>query len=145
MKTDFNPRQKAINAIRKLWKNSPMRKLALDMACLNPHETVKKRKYHCEICQKSFYAQHIEVDHLQACSHDSLDIFLRKQMCGIVRIKKSVYPLEKLVCEMYNGETDILENVVHLNLQVLCLDCHKEKTNKDKALLREVKKKGKKV
>ncbi|HAT77167.1 MAG TPA: hypothetical protein DCS19_10090 [Flavobacterium sp.] len=145
MKTDFNPKQKSINAIRKLWKNSPMRKLAMDLACLNSHEAVKKRKYRCEKCKQNFYAQHIEIDHLEASSHDSIDVFLRKQMCGVVKIKKSMNPLEKLVCEMYNGETLLLEDVVKTHLQVLCLDCHKEKTNQDKALLREVKKKGKKV
>jgi len=141
MKTNFSPKSQAISAMRKIWRNSPLRKCALEMNCATPFEIQKKRLYKCGVCKKVFLAQQIEVDHKNACPHDDLDFFLDSMLCEIVKIKKGQDdPMHLWVCELKNGECDLLENIINENLQILCIDCHKEKTKADRKKISDEKK-----
>lgn len=133
MKTDFNVKTKMISSIRKIWKHSPLRKAALEMNCLNPHEIQKKRLYKCEKCGKNFYAQHIEIDHVGSSKHTSYDRFLSSMMCGIVKIPKGQKgETREWFAILESGHSMKLEELVVMNLMCLCLDCHKQKTKEER-------------
>jgi len=133
MKSDFIVKTKMIAAIRKIWRNSPLRKCALEMHCATPFEIQKKRLYKCDACKKVFLAQQIEVDHIKATSHDSYDVFTDRMLCGISKIKKNQEgDMADWLVITKDGFIEKLSDIVCLNLRVLCLDCHKKKTQNER-------------
>jgi 5-methylcytosine-specific restriction endonuclease McrA len=104
------------SAIRKLWKNCPLKKLALDLACVDMKQPVKQRMYVCNICKNTFRVFDVEIDHLAAAPlKENLDERIKRLFLNFSTIDEST-PIEETVKE---------------HLQCLCNNCHKIKTKEE--------------
>jgi 5-methylcytosine-specific restriction endonuclease McrA len=112
------------SAIRKVWKNCPLKKLALDLACVDIKQPVKQRMYVCNICKNTFRVFDVEIDHLVAApAKENLDEKIKRLFLNFSTIDEST-PIEALVKE---------------NLQCLCNACHRNKTKEENKLRRSKK------
>jgi hypothetical protein len=104
------------SAIRKIWQRSPLKKRTLELACVDSSVPVKQRMYKCELCLKEFRVFDVEVDHRVASpSNESLDQRVNRLFCGFSTI----------------NDEDNIDDIIKLNLQCLCNNCHKEKTKEE--------------
>jgi len=124
-KATWNRDGKITSAIRKIWRTSPMKVLALEMACVDSSQPVRKRLYKCAICGGEFVAQLCDVDHKVEGKGEEWGVFIERIFLGISKV---TYTPEGH--PMVDGES--LESYVTDHLDVLCIDCHKDKTTKAK-------------
>ena len=122
----WNLKGKLTSAIRKIWRTSPLKQLALKLACSNPEAPVRERLYKCSCCNGEFLAQSVDINHKKdAERNEMLVTFVSRLFCGI----DSVWYLEDgTPMTDYAGHEVKLEEVVKRHLNVMCLKCHKALT-----------------
>jgi 5-methylcytosine-specific restriction endonuclease McrA len=122
-KKPWNLDAKITAAIRKLWKQSPMRLMALSFALINPEAKAHLRKYRCARCQGEFHQAAVEVNHKSgAVFNETWDEFIFRMFCGITNI----WYCDTLAC--VGGTMNSPEPIVREHLEVLCKECHSEAT-----------------
>jgi 5-methylcytosine-specific restriction endonuclease McrA len=101
------------SGLRAKWNRYPLKWEVLRNAARQAVITARGRKseYQCAKCYKWWSAKEVTVDHVIPCgslkSYDDLPAFVERLFCPIG------------------------------NLQVLCMECHKEKTKADREALKE--------
>lgn len=122
-KKPWNLDAKITAAIRKLWKQSPMRAMALSLALIDPNVKSHLRKYRCARCEGEFHQAAVEVNHKSgAMYNETWDEFILRMFCGV----SNVWYCDTLAC--IGGSLEGLEPVVKDHLEVLCKECHAEAT-----------------
>lgn len=120
----WNLRTKIITALRKIWRNSPLRTAALQNACVDPSKPVRYRTYKCSNCGKDYLIQLIDVDHIVSNQNKtvSYDTWIETIFLGVktINIKDGKHTIDNVD----------LNDFVKNHLQVLCVHCHREKTKK---------------
>ena len=124
----------ATKALRKLWRNSPMRVHFLNLACVDSSVHAYKRKFRCALCNGLFLAQQIDVDHIQC---------LGKNSSIQQKFEHFLYGHEHFKNKKYEPTDEFSGLMFEQYYQVLCKDCHKLKTKEEKAKNSKTKK-GKK-
>jgi hypothetical protein len=133
----WNLKSRLTSAIRKIWRTSPLKQLALKLACINTEAPVRERLYKCSCCNGEFLAQSVDIDHNKCGPKgELLNSFVNRLFLGLdsVYYREDGTPMTE-----YAGHEVQLEEVVRKHLSVLCLTCHKAKT-KAEAIERKAKK-----
>ena len=126
--TTKNTKTQIIAAIRKIWRNHPLKKSCLDAACVDLKAKTYERKYICAKCKKSFLAQSVDVDHITpAPKNESVDSFIKRIFCDIKSYKGDT-------CILNSGENTTIKMQAAFYLRVLCKNCHKEITKKQNSI-----------
>jgi hypothetical protein len=132
-KKPWNLNSVITSLIRKAWKNSPMRLLALQKVLVNPEAKAYNRKYRCAACGESFLGQQVEVNHkADGFKAETWDQFIYRLFCGV----------EVVTYNSDNEPEGDLSNIVGEHLQVLCKSCHALETKAQKKRAKEENKKG---
>jgi hypothetical protein len=122
----WNLRSKLTSAIRKIWRTSPLKQLALKLACVNTEAPVRERLYKCSCCNGEFLAQSVDVNHrVDASKGELLNSFVNRLFCGIDSVW---YAEDGTPMTDYAGHEVKLEEVVKRHLNVMCIKCHKKLT-----------------
>jgi len=112
------------SAMRKIWRNSAMRKRALELALVDDTVKAKERQYRCCSCGSNFLLQQIEVNHkIMANQAETITEKFHRLMCKVAIVKG-----DKI--GTFAGETLDLDEVVEEYLEVMCIHCHKALTSK---------------
>ena len=122
------PKQALIGDVRKRFARSAIRKEVLRRATSDVTGPRGGVMYDCAHCNGSFKPKEVHVDHIDT----------------VIDLDKSYhdYTLEEIILRIFCMET--WDGPVNWgNLQVLCTECHDEKTNKEKARKAELRKKKK--
>jgi 5-methylcytosine-specific restriction endonuclease McrA len=128
-KAPWNMNQKVTSAIRKVWRTSPMRLIALQKACLTPDAKNYDKTYECAVCKGAFLGQQVEVDHVMSEeAKESWSEFIERMF---LHVDKVVYD-ENNDAYAYSedGVVEPMTDFVVGKLQVLCKKCHKEEGKK---------------
>jgi len=126
-KAVWSANNKITQCIRKVWRNSPLRKEALAQALVLNNAKARERSYTCSVCGVEYREFDIEVDHIVECGKGaSWDSWIDQQMCGVVSIDTDN------MCKLEGGTLIPLADIVKANLRVLCRKCHIAKGKADK-------------
>lgn len=130
-KSPWNLNQKVTAAIRKIWRTSPMRLRALELACVTPDNKNYAKTYECSCCHGVFLAQQVQVDHvMDEESQESWDEFIQRIFLDTEKITYEDTGEE--VCCLSDGSTETLSEIVVGKLSVVCIPCHNRLTKERK-------------